>query len=213
MSKLETITIDTPSGSNTMQIGSTNTATINLGVSGDTINVPAGVTIANAGTATGFGGITDADYWYFSNNQSISATTATTISGHWARLTAYGGAGGELGSGLTESSGVFSFPSTGIYYVRGWFRILKDGDSRYNNLGLQVTLDNGTYNDLSLGTGFVKQISGGNTTAVVHVDALIDVTNTSNVKMRFQFNTDAAITINGAAYSMSGMIAFRLGDT
>ena len=59
MSKLETITIDTPSGSNTMQIGSTNTATINLGVSGDTINVPAGVTIANAGTATGFGGSTD----------------------------------------------------------------------------------------------------------------------------------------------------------
>jgi hypothetical protein len=55
MSKVETITIDTPSGSNTMQIGSTNTATINLGVSGDTINVPAGVTIANAGTATGFG--------------------------------------------------------------------------------------------------------------------------------------------------------------
>ena len=55
MSKLETITIDTPSGSNTMQIGSTNTATINLGASGDTINVPAGVTIANAGTATGFG--------------------------------------------------------------------------------------------------------------------------------------------------------------
>ena len=55
MSKLETITIDTPSGSNTMQIGSTNTATINLGVSGDTINIPAGVTIANAGTATGFG--------------------------------------------------------------------------------------------------------------------------------------------------------------
>ena len=56
MSKLETITIDTPSGSNTMQIGSTNTATINLGGSGDTINVPADVTIANAGTATGFGG-------------------------------------------------------------------------------------------------------------------------------------------------------------
>jgi hypothetical protein len=38
-----------------MQIGSTNTATINLGVSGDTVNIPSGVTIANAGTATGFG--------------------------------------------------------------------------------------------------------------------------------------------------------------
>ena len=213
MSKLETITIDTPSGSNTMQIGSTNTATINLGVSGDTINVPAGVTIANAGTATGFGGITDADYWYFSNNQSISATTATTISGHWSRLTAYGGAGGELGSGLTESSGVFSFPTTGIYYVNAWFRILRDGDSRYNNLALQVTLNDSAYSDLSFGSAFIKQVSGGNSTAQVNTQALIDVTDTSNVKMRFQFNTDAAITINGAAYSMTGLVAFRLGDT
>jgi len=47
-----------------MQIGSTNTTTITLGVSGDTINVPSGVTIANAGTATGFGE---------NNNPSFSA--------------------------------------------------------------------------------------------------------------------------------------------
>ena len=81
MSKLETITIDTPSGSNTMQIGSTNTATINLGVSGDTINVPAGVTIANAGTATGFGA---AGSIYFlarrgNSGQSVSNDTYTAI--------------------------------------------------------------------------------------------------------------------------------------
>ena len=79
MSKLETITIDTPSGSNTMQIGSTNTATINLGVSGDTINVPAGVTIANAGTATGFG---ENNTPYFiatmsGSDQSVSSGAAT----------------------------------------------------------------------------------------------------------------------------------------
>ena len=30
---------------------------LELGTSGDTINIPSGVTIANAGTATGFGGI------------------------------------------------------------------------------------------------------------------------------------------------------------
>ena len=81
MSKVETITIDTPSGSNTMQIGSTNTATINLGVSGDTINVPAGVTIANAGTATGFG---EANTPYFdaktSSDQTLNHNTVTKIS-------------------------------------------------------------------------------------------------------------------------------------
>ena len=84
MSKLETITIDTPSGSNTMQIDSTNTATINLGVSGDTINVPAGVTIANAGTATGFG-MSTANTPAFSayrsggTGQSVSGSTWTKL--------------------------------------------------------------------------------------------------------------------------------------
>ena len=213
MSKVQVDTIDTRSGTSTMQIGSTNTSTINIGVSGDTVNIPAGVTIANAGTATGFGGITDADYWNFGNNQSISATTTTTISGHWNRQTAYGGAGGELGSGLTESSGVFTFPSTGIYYVNAWFRLLRDGDSRYNNLALQVTLNNSSYSDLSFGSAFIKQVSGGSSTAQVNTQALIDVTDTSNVKMRFSLYTDQAITINGAAYSMSGLVAMRLGDT
>ena len=55
MSKVETNTIDTVSGSSALQIGDGNTATIGLGKSGDTINIPAGATIANAGTATGFG--------------------------------------------------------------------------------------------------------------------------------------------------------------
>ena len=80
MSKLETITIDTPSGSNTMQIGSTNTATINLGVSGDTINVPAGVTIANAGTATGFGVAgTEGFLAYNGANYDSSHNTSTLV--------------------------------------------------------------------------------------------------------------------------------------
>ena len=80
MSKVETITIDTPSGSNTMQIGSTNTATINLGVSGDTINVPAGVTIANAGTATGFGETNTPSFLAtMTSNQTISNATYTIV--------------------------------------------------------------------------------------------------------------------------------------
>ena len=58
MSKLETNTIDTVSGTSTLQVGSTNTTTITLGASGDTINIPSGATIANSGTATGFSGLT-----------------------------------------------------------------------------------------------------------------------------------------------------------
>ena len=109
--------------------------------------------------------------------------------------------------------GFFSFPSTGIYYVKGWFRLLRDGDSRYNNLALEVTLNNSSYEKLGYGSGFTKQVSGGNTTSQVNVEAIIDVTDTSNVKFRFRFTTRQEQTINGAAYSMTGMTAVRLGAT
>ena len=72
MSKVQVDTIDTRSGTSTMQIGSTNTSTINIGVSGDTVNIPAGVTIANAGTATGFG---EANTPIFSVRNNTSGTS------------------------------------------------------------------------------------------------------------------------------------------
>ena len=81
MSKIQVDTIDTRSGTSTMQIGSTNTSTINLGVSGDTVNIPSGVTIANAGTATGFGGDNTPYVVARPNgNQTISSSTWTTVS-------------------------------------------------------------------------------------------------------------------------------------
>ena len=81
MSKLETNTIDTVSGTSTLQVGSTNTTTITLGVSGDTINVPSGVTIANSGTATGFGesNVPYLDVAVSSATYDISDNTYTTI--------------------------------------------------------------------------------------------------------------------------------------
>tara|TARA_R100000278_G_scaffold9026_2_gene10936 strand:- start:872 stop:1489 length:618 start_codon:yes stop_codon:yes gene_type:complete len=80
LSKVQVDTIDTRSGTSTMQIGSTNTTTINLGVSGDTINIPSGVTIANAGTATGFGGAnTPAWAVTMNGNQSGLSQNAHTL--------------------------------------------------------------------------------------------------------------------------------------
>ena len=80
MSKLETNTIDTVSGTSTLQVGSTNTSTITLGVSGDTINVPSGVTINNNGTQTGFGGTNTPNFLVRrSGTQTTSADTWTKV--------------------------------------------------------------------------------------------------------------------------------------
>ena len=80
MSKVQVDTIDTRSGTSTMQIGSTNTSTINIGVSGDTVNIPSGVTIANAGTATGFGG-TNINLFkaYRNGGQTLNHNTSTKV--------------------------------------------------------------------------------------------------------------------------------------
>ena len=93
MSKLETNQVDPATGT-----------TLTLGTSGDTITIPSGVTIANSGTATGFGGITMADSWKIANSQNISADTDTVVNAGWTRnSTEYS----QIGTGLTESSGVF----------------------------------------------------------------------------------------------------------
>ena len=53
---------------------------LEIGSSGDTITIPSGATIANSGTATGFGG-TNTPSWEvgLSSNQSIPNAAATTI--------------------------------------------------------------------------------------------------------------------------------------
>ena len=80
MSKIETNTIDNISGSSALQIGDTNTATIGLGKSGDTITIPSGATITNSGTANGFGGDNTPSFRArLATNQSISDATNTKL--------------------------------------------------------------------------------------------------------------------------------------
>ena len=69
MSKLETNQVDPATGT-----------TLTLGTSGDTISIPSGVTIANSGTATGFGGTT-APYVsvYRNRDQNLTDSTHTKI--------------------------------------------------------------------------------------------------------------------------------------
>ena len=69
MSKLETNQVDPSTGT-----------TLTLGTSGDTIAIPSGVTIANSGTATGFGGaMTPAFHANLSANQTVSNNTDTKV--------------------------------------------------------------------------------------------------------------------------------------
>ena len=139
MSKIETNTIDTVSGSNTMQIGSTNTATINLGVSGDTINVPAGVTIANAGTATGFASDFGTSYFAANRTSDFTVTDQTYVKAEINNEIV------DIGSNYDTSNYRYTAPATGYYffYVRGM--VDADADGQLNAVDFFLKKNNSSY--------------------------------------------------------------------
>ena len=122
MSKIQVDTIDTRSGTSTMQIGSTNTTTITLGVSGDTVNIPSGVTIANAGTATGFGDNTPSIKAVRGSAQSIPNTTSTVVIFDTEIY--------DTDSAYDNSTGIFTVPSGKggkyAFFVTGGFNSSAD---------------------------------------------------------------------------------------
>jgi|8_EtaG_2_1085327.scaffolds.fasta_scaffold12394_2 hypothetical protein len=173
MSKLETNTIDTVSGTSTLQVGSTNTTTITLGVSGDTINVPSGVTIANSGTATGFGG-DNTPAWKAmkgSSDQSIAHDTETKITytnevfdtdGAYdaanSKFVVPSGEGGKYFVRVTYEMAVQTNPTVAYIFVNGSKATgTRFKTSSYGNQTIMIlTLSAGDYVE-----GYTYQASGG----------------------------------------------------
>ena len=146
MSKLETITIDTPSGSSALQIGDTNTATIGLGKSGDTINIPAGATIANAGTATGFGGSSDVLF-------AATMTANQTMSHEVTAKVAFNDEIYDVGTCYDPSTNYrFTVPSgKGGYYHIGYSFVIENSANSRQYINWVRPYKNGS--DFHLGSG------------------------------------------------------------
>jgi len=127
MSKLETNTIDTISGTNTLQVGDGNVATINLGKSGDTINVPSGATLNVAGTVGT--GLTNTPFFHaYGSQETVSNATYTKLG---LENTYY-----NTGSGWDTTNDKFVVPSggDGKYVFFGSYRISNDSGHLQANI-------------------------------------------------------------------------------
>ena len=96
--------------------------TITIGASGDTISIPSGATIANSGTATGFGAMTPAFSVGKSGDQSIdNAETMTKIT--WDTE--------HLDTDNAFASNKFTVPSGkgGTYFISFNFRVQSNTNS------------------------------------------------------------------------------------
>ena len=102
MSKLETNQVDPATGT-----------TLTLGTSGDTISIPSGVTIANSGTATGFGG--DNTPYFFGRLASDTVITRNTLT----KVTSM--TNSEIDTDSAFDGTTFTVPSGegGKYFIQG----------------------------------------------------------------------------------------------
>mgnify|MGYP003139813481 CR=1 FL=1 len=185
MSKVQVDTIDTRSGTSTMQIGSTNTSTINIGVSGDTVNIPSGVTIANAGTATGFGFSISGASAYPDGTQSMPDNTFTKVDLEVE----------DFDTDNEFSSSRFTASAAGKYLVSA--AVFENGEAGANVQHFASIYKNGT-----------RFLDGGQTTdyAVNYTfnvpTTAITLAQNDYLELYYFHNKGSALTINGLSGSI-----------
>lgn len=195
-----------------LDIGTPSDGTVTTAKLGDNSVTTAKITDANVTSAKMFSGfangITEADAWYLDTTYTGDAD----ITANLARVTDGGFA--KLGTGMTESSGIFTFPSTGIWRIEFIAQFQDSGHDNRSIWGrIVTTVDNSTYVTASShGTNLYRHTSGVHYASVT-TSFIFDVTNTSTHKVKFNAGaTD--ISVRGAASSAATQMQFiRLGDT
>jgi hypothetical protein len=199
---------------------------LDLGVPSDSTVTLAKLTATGTKDATTFlrgdntfgvpplGGITMADQWRLLTNKANVDTGDTVFDSNLERIDTSGQ--GTIGSAMTESSGVFTFPSTGIYWVHAFTSYAKNADRRYCGLNIKLTTNNSSYADIATGWGHIVVVASDDTFTNVTANSFVDVTDTTNVKVKFSGATVSgqAITAIGDTTKNTTTFTFiRLGDT
>ena len=193
--------------------GSSNTIT-GLAVGG----LPDGVVdtdmlAANAVTAakaTGSAkGITMADQYRVTSNFTYG-NNVTDITTNWERTDS--DSPGLIGTGMTQSSGIFTFPETGIYHISFSASHTHTSGSANHNSYIYATVNNTNWSDASISIG--RNPSAG-AYDVTYSQFIFDVTDTSTHKVKFAvYSSGTSAVLYGHSNRNAPTAVFlRLGDT
>ena len=165
-----------------------------------------------SGTATGFGGgITVAQTFRQTGTNATNSDT-TYFTSNWEKSdnTLQGG----FGSFADPTSGIFTFPVTGYYYVEFQSYYEDSGYSRSNQIQILATNDNNNYS-------IISAVNFGNDYDVSSyayqsgsIRTIIDVTDTTNQKIIFGAFSISTVSWDGSSSQDRTAATFiRLGDT
>ena len=199
-------------GNITITTPNTNTdRTLNItDSSGDFVLSNSGVLPALDGSAlTGINSITQADTWQNSANFTQSSGNNVDIT---TMVRNASDSFGRIGTGLSHSSGVFTFPETGIYFINAFMTAEPSSNGVSGNLIIRETINGGSsYSSLALTSMANMNSNHGYNWSC---NALMDVTDTTQVKFKlatyFSANT---VVMGNTNYTITGVTVIRLGDT
>ena len=156
--------------------------------------------------ATGIGGVTMYDEWRRTSNGSGTGT----ITADWERVDTNFS---KIGTGMTESSGIFTFPSTGIYIVRYHIMGYRNGDAPFFGCNLMLSTDSGSnYNLVTYSRG--SNNADGDAYATAHGWGTIDVTNASTFRVYFTIDSAGSWNWRGATTFNESFASFmKIGET
>jgi hypothetical protein len=125
------------------------------------------------------GGISEADMWRITTDITGGSNDFTS---NWERSDTTGF--NLLGTGMTQSSGIFTFPSTGYYLITFTGIIQSGGAGFLVYFKINTTTDNSNYTETSRGQSDDRASDSAQTITAI---AVVKVTNTSNVKVKFNY--------------------------
>ena len=184
------------------------------GANANKVIVPSGQTLdLSAGTVTGVTeGIKYIDNWRMTNTTTITGTGAAFTQG-WVRNT--NDLPANIGTAMTESSGVFTFPTTGMWEVN--FKTTcyhGSSDSKFVGALIRYSTDSGSnFVVASIDYSSLKFISV-NTWQNLYCTHIFNVSDTSTFRVRFEGETANQATYagnNGDGYTFAWFK--RLGDS
>ena len=148
----------------------------------------------------------------------VGGNSASSGAGTWTRwnsdVSSGARAGATLGTGLSYSSGIFSFPSTGIYQIQATFVMNVDDGDTSASVDLHVTTDNSNYYSTARTQDSNNNTTNGNMPRTGSILWIFDVTNISTHKFKFMTDSFSGnTTLRGSNSDRSMMSVIKLGET
>ena len=115
---------------------------------------------------------------------------------------------------MSESGGIFTFPSTGIYLVTWQAYAETSSTSGVNAVNIYITTNNSTYSNSASSLFSMEYDYSGYIYGNGHCSAMIDVTDTSQVKVKFRVYSSGNVAWDVHSSTNRNCATFiRLGDT